>query len=105
MAQAKPARRDPTKVDPKHYTVLAEDEKVRVLRINYGPREKSVMHSHPAAVAIFLNDAHFRFTLPDGRTEERQGTAGQVMLTPAEDHLPENLRDTRAEVIFVELKS
>ena len=107
MAQpkAQPTREDPVQVDSRHYTVVAEDDKVRVLRIAYGPQEKSVMHGHPAAVAIFLNDARFRFTMPDGRTEERQAGAGQVMLTPAEDHLPENLGDTRAEVILVELKS
>jgi hypothetical protein len=35
---------DPVKVDAKHYTVEVENDKVRVLRIRYGPREKSVMH-------------------------------------------------------------
>jgi hypothetical protein len=28
----------------------------RVLRIHYGPHEKSVMHYHPATVAVFLTD-------------------------------------------------
>jgi hypothetical protein len=44
---------DPVKVDPKHYTVEFENDKVRVLRIKYGPGEKSVMHAHPALVAVF----------------------------------------------------
>ena len=39
---------DPAKVDPKHYRVEFENEHVRVVRINYGPHEKSVMHYHPA---------------------------------------------------------
>ena len=34
---------DPVTVDPKHYTVELENEKVRVVRIKYGPHEKSVM--------------------------------------------------------------
>jgi quercetin dioxygenase-like cupin family protein len=38
---------DPVQVDSKHYKVEVENEKVRVLRINYGAHEKSVMHSHP----------------------------------------------------------
>jgi hypothetical protein len=42
-------------VDPKHYKVELENEQVRVLRINYGAHEKSVMHSHPNSVAIFQN--------------------------------------------------
>ena len=42
---------DPVKVDPKHYKVEVENEKVRVLRVNYKAHEKSVMHSHPDNVA------------------------------------------------------
>lgn len=38
---------DPVKVDPKHYKVQFENDRVRVLRITYGPHEKSVMHDHP----------------------------------------------------------
>jgi len=37
---------DPVKVDPKHYTVVFENDAVRVLHIHYGVGEKSVMHSH-----------------------------------------------------------
>jgi quercetin dioxygenase-like cupin family protein len=33
-----------------------ENEQVRVLRIGYGAGEKSVMHEHPNAVAVFLTD-------------------------------------------------
>jgi hypothetical protein len=39
---------DPIKVDPKHYKVAIDNPQVRVLRIHYGPHEKSVMHEHPA---------------------------------------------------------
>jgi len=45
------------KVDPKHYTVVSENDQVRILKVHYGPHEKSVMHSHPATVAVFLTDA------------------------------------------------
>ena len=96
---------DPVKVDPKHYKVELENEQVRVLRINYGPHEKSVMHYHPASVAIFLTDLHTRFTAPDGKSEEQHGKAGQVLNTPAGKHLPENLGDKPFELILVELKS
>src|ERR1700735_4725058 len=34
---------DPVKVDPKHYKVEFENAQVRILRIHYGPHEKSVM--------------------------------------------------------------
>ena len=52
------AHADPISVDPKHYKVEMENDQVRVLRISYGSREKSVMHGHPNSVAIFLTDLH-----------------------------------------------
>ena len=96
---------DPVKVDPKHYKVEFENAQVRVLRITYGPHEKSVMHSHPAAVAIFLTDSHGKFTFPDGKSEVRDSKAGQAQWASAETHLPENLADKPEELILVELKA
>ena len=96
---------DPVTVDSEHYTVEAENEQVRVLRIRYGPKAKSVMHIHPNGVAITVTDARCRFTYPDGRTEEHDLRAGSTMLMPAGDHLPENLSDQPFEVILVELKA
>jgi quercetin dioxygenase-like cupin family protein len=95
---------DPVKVDPKHYKVLFENDRVRVLKIHYGPHEKSVMHSHPDGVVTFLTDERAKFTMPDGTSQERSGKAGDTMWTPAETHLPENLGDTALEGILVELK-
>jgi quercetin dioxygenase-like cupin family protein len=101
---AQPGRSDPIVVDPTHYTVELENEKVRVLRIRYGPRERSVMHSHPALVGVMMTDANIRFTYPDGTSENITAKAGQVVSFPALDHLPENLSDEPFEVVAVELK-
>ncbi len=95
---------DPVKVDPKHYTVVFENERVRVLKIHYGPHEKSVMHSHPDGVVTFLTDERGKFTMPDGTSQERSGKIGDSLWAPAETHLPENLGDTPLEGILVELK-
>jgi quercetin dioxygenase-like cupin family protein len=96
---------DAVKVDPKHYKVETENAQVRVLRIHYGPHEKSVMHSHPATVVVFLTDAKIRFTTPDGKTEETSGKAGESRYSAAQTHLPENIGDKPFEAILVELKS
>jgi hypothetical protein len=95
---------DPVQVDPRHYKVEVDNDRVRVLRIHYGAHEKSVMHSHPDSVAIFLKEIHCRFTFPDGKTEEHQFRAGETMFTPAGSHLPENLIDQPIDIILVELK-
>jgi quercetin dioxygenase-like cupin family protein len=95
---------DATKADPNHYKVESENSRVRVVRAKYGPHEKSVMHSHPDLVAIFLTDGRIKFTYPGGKTEERDMKAGTTLFTPATTHLPENITDADMEIILVELK-
>jgi len=96
---------DAVAADPAHYTVEFENERVRVLRVVYGPREKSVMHEHRDSVAVYLTDGHLRITLPDGRTGEPHVKAGQSMWHPAGAHLIENLGDGPFELVLTELKS
>jgi quercetin dioxygenase-like cupin family protein len=95
---------DAAKVDPKHYTVMSENDKVRILKVHYGAHEKSVMHSHPDSVAIPLNDAAVQFTTPDGKKDSRTFKAGEAVFTPAGVHLPENTGDKGMDLILVELK-
>jgi quercetin dioxygenase-like cupin family protein len=95
---------DPVKVDPKHYKVESENAQVRILRVHYGAHEKSVMHSHPNAVIVYLTDGNTKMTTPDGKSEERPGKAGEAVFTPAGTHLPENVGDKDFEGILVELK-
>jgi len=95
---------DAAKVDPKHYTVFTENEQVRILKVHYGPREKSVMHSHPATVAVFLTDAKGQFNYPDGKKEGFSAKAGDSQYSAAATHLPENTGDDGMDLIVVELK-
>ena len=95
---------DPVKVDPSHYKVETENAQVRVLRVHYGPHEKSVMHSHPNSVAVYLSDGKIRFTDANGKTQDSTGKAGQALYTPAQTHNPENTGDAPFDLILVELK-
>jgi quercetin dioxygenase-like cupin family protein len=96
---------DPVKVDANHYKVMLENDQVRVLRIHYNPKEKSVMHEHPASVVVFLNDSKAKFTLPDGSTTaDGGGKAGQIRYSDAGKHLPEDIGTTPIEAVLVELK-
>ena len=95
---------DAVKVDPKHYTVVTENDQVRILKAHYGPHEKSVMHSHPNTVAVFLTDAKGTFTFPDGKKQDFAVKAGDSQYSPAGTHLPENTGDKDMEVIVTELK-
>ena len=95
---------DPVAVDSGHYTVELENERVRVLRIRYGPGDRSVMHAHPDAVAISVTDASVRFHFPDGESQDMQLGAGQAVWTDATTHEPENVGDEPFEIILIELK-
>ena len=95
---------DAVKVDPKHYSVITENDQVRILKAHYGPHEKSVMHSHPATAAVFLTDGKGQFTFPDGKTQAFNPKAGEAQYSAAVTHLPENTGDKPFDVIVVELK-
>jgi quercetin dioxygenase-like cupin family protein len=95
---------DPTVVDAERYSVVAEDDQVRVLRVLYAPRAKSVMHTHPKHVAIALSAGKFRFTFPDGTTQEAELRPGEALIAPAGDHLPESLSDEPFDAVIVEVK-
>ena len=96
---------DAVTADAKHYTVMFENEQVRVLRVAYGAKEKSVLHQHPDAVAISLTPMQGKFTLAEGKAENRSFKAGDVRWSPAETHTPENAGGKPFEVILVELKA
>ena len=96
---------DAAKVDPKHYKVEFENEEVRVLRITYGPGEKSVMHFHPEGMAIFLTDGEGKFSFPDGTSAETTFKAGDFNWLPAQTHQPENTGKESFEVIQIEMKT
>jgi quercetin dioxygenase-like cupin family protein len=96
---------DAAKVDPKHYTVLSENDQVRILKVHYGPHEKSVMHSHPAGVMVALTDCKVQFTAADGKKTDMACKAGDAQSTLAGTHLPENVGDAGMDLILVELKA
>lgn len=95
---------DAVKVDPKHYTVVSENDQVRILKVHYGAHEKSVMHSHPDEVAVFLSETKGQFTFPDGKKQDFNAKAGDAQYGAAITHLPENTSDQPFDLIVVELK-
>ena len=96
---------DAVSADPAHYSVSFENELVRLLRVNYGPGEKSVMHRHTASCVVFLTDQTFNFTLPDGTTEPASVPAGALGCGDGNVHLPQNIGADAAEFIMVEFKN
>jgi quercetin dioxygenase-like cupin family protein len=86
----------------KHLSVLAEDDKVRVLHFAPHRGDKTPMHSHPATVVYVIRGGKVRYTFPDGSTREGELKAGEALLRPAVTHADEALDDV--EAVLVELK-
>jgi beta-alanine degradation protein BauB len=99
------AAQDAAKVDPAHYKVLLDNPVVRVLKIEYLPGAKSVMHSHPDAMLVPLASAKALFRMPDGKTMDTELVKDTPRYTPAFSHLPENTGSSAVDAILVEFKA
>ena len=109
LAPVPAVAQDPVKADSKHYKVVYEDSTIRVLRLNFGPREKSVMHEHPNGMcAIFLTEFHGKDTTDDGKVTTNDFKPGDVSCEAVKPgvtrHLPENNGDKPHELIVIERK-
>jgi hypothetical protein len=63
------------------------------------------MHSHPAGVVYELSASKLKITFPDGKTEERTSTPGETFWRVPTTHAIENIGDTEAHVIAIDLKT
>lgn len=97
-------QQDPTSSDPDKYKTVLENERVRVLRYHDHPGEKTHLHAHPDLVLYALAPFKRRLHVKDGKSWEREFTAGEVFFVPAQAHIGENIGTTDTEVLIVELK-
>jgi quercetin dioxygenase-like cupin family protein len=86
------------------HKVLIDNADVRVLDVHLPPGQKVAMHSHPANVTYFVTDAKFKVTTPDGKTVERDSTAGQARWSDAATHSIENVGTNEVHLVQTELK-
>jgi beta-alanine degradation protein BauB len=86
----------------KHITVLAEDQKVRVLRYAPHKGDKTPIHSHPSAVVYVLKGGRVKYTMPDGSTKISELKTGEALIRPPVTHSDEALDDV--ETILIEIK-
>ena len=62
------------------------------------------MHSYPAGIVYMLSGAKLKVTHPDGRTEERPVATGATIWREPTKHALENVGDTEARAIAIDLK-
>ena len=95
---------DPIVTDGDKYSVVLENEHVRVLRYHDKPGDRTLQHAHPDYVLYAESSFKRRLTFPDGRKQEVDVKARSVGWMKGHIHIGENIGDTNTDVILVELK-
>src|SRR5262245_20883789 len=100
-AQSAQQLQDAVTADSKHYSVVFENDIVRVLRVRLDAGDSTPRHTHSAYCAIELSDS----SLKEGNGPTSESKAGQVFCGDATSHAPTNVGKALAESIVVEFKN
>ena len=103
--KATPMKLDAVRVDPARYKIDFENDRVRIVRLRFGPYEKGMMVEHPPRVLATLTDVAVKLLFADGRTDERGAPAGVAAWLDGETLLTENANSQPLEVVLIEPKS
>ena len=97
--------RDALQVDPLHYRIEFENDKMRVLRLTPKSSETVPMHDDKDALVVCLNECHVRFTSPNGRSEDIHMEAGASRWIFGDTRSEKNLGTKPVEMLFIETKT
>ncbi len=103
--KAAPMKLDAARIDPARYKIDFENERVRIVRLGFGPHEKGMMVEHPPRVLVTLTDVAVKLLFADGRTDERGAPAGVAGWLDGETLLTENANSQPLEVVLIEPKA
>ena len=95
---------DPAITNPDKYTVVFENDRVRVLEYRDAPGEKTTPHQHPDSIMYTLSSFTRRLIGGEGETRDVTLEAGETRWLDAQTHSGENIGTTATHVLFVELK-
>jgi beta-alanine degradation protein BauB len=95
---------DAIETDGDKYSVVLQNERVRVLKYHDKPGDRTFQHAHPDYVLYAESSFKRRLIFPDGRKQEVEVKAGSILWMKGHTHIGENIGDTNTDVIIVELK-
>lgn len=105
LAQSRSTATDPVLVSPTMYTVLLENEHVRVVEYQIDPGEKDNWHTHPAKASYVVSGGSLRITTEDGESfivDEEEGSS--TWFGTVGRHYGQNVGKTTVRIVFVEIK-
>jgi hypothetical protein len=95
---------DPARTNADHYTVVFENDRVRVLEYHDRPGDRTTPHEHPDSVMYTLSTFRRRLYAADETSRDVELEAGTTGWLPAQRHAGHNIGETETHVLFVELK-
>jgi quercetin dioxygenase-like cupin family protein len=97
------SHQDPIAVNPKIVSVEFESDRIRVLRVRFGPQDRLEWHSHPALAVIALTPNSRRTFRLDGTQQDSKADTGDVSWREPGTHAVQNLGES-FESIEIEFK-
>lgn len=97
---------DPVTVSPESFSVLLENDQVRVVEYVLQPGQRDAWHTHPPKVSYVVDGGTLRITTEDGQsflTEEHTGSA--VWMDALGLHFAENVGETPVRIVLMEVKT
>lgn len=101
-----PQQVDPVAVSPDRFTILLENQHVRVVEYVLLPGQRDQWHTHPPKVSYVVSGGTLRITTEDGQsflTDEKTGVAS--WMDTLGRHFAENVGKTSVRIILIEIKS
>ncbi|HJS00639.1 MAG TPA: cupin domain-containing protein [Flavobacterium sp.] len=96
---------DPMKVGPKVYKkILLENDKVRVMSVEFAPGQAIPMHSHPQHTAYILTGGTIQITEKGKAATISKIKAGDVIYFPAVTHMGKNIGKSTIKLVVTEIK-
>ena len=96
---------DPMKVGMKVYKkVLLENNKVRVMSVEFAPGETMPWHSHPQHTVYALTDGTLQITEKGKPATTAKMKAGDAMYFPAVTHMAKNIGKNTVKLVVTEIK-
>jgi len=86
------------------YSVLFENDNIRIIDHNLNPGEIEAMHNHPQMYVYFIESADVTRIDAEGNRTLRNFKKGENFLANAQDHSIENSGEKPLHTILVEIK-
>jgi len=95
---------DALSVAPESYSLVLENDRVRVLEVRMPPGGSNAMHSHPDTVVVTVKGSTYRFSEPGKDPVEMAIPDGAAIFMEAMDHSVENIGAHEGHGFIIELK-